>query len=584
MTHFTRHDATVAVGFVASVLSVVFCPSVSHACLAEYRSPDWLVGHSPLVFIGTVEKIEDGLVQSAKEGGLAQRESEEEGLGKPTIATVRIAEILKGDYSETYVRVGGGPCQSCGGDWYYTFKTGRQYIFILPEYPKISAQNRHPHNPQTKKRQLSRGDSRIGEVALQWGGSLLPLSETNLIESEIARLAVYRTEYLAEVQRERPKIYTAGVQLAERMRKEKVQWIAAEKSYSDERENKYLKLREETSSSLVKTLADIPVEAIRVAQALDWFSEKADPWWEQSVWEDAMEKLVESRKAEVTTLNEMWVRNVLIHANVERKYIDEYLQYQVNNKDRSSRSALTFPPDAPGVDVYSHKKRGKKEQTLFNSALTTDFILRYHTHYRGMMLPAYAGTFSAAVLAGLDPKRGRLPIASMYHGDNERLRWLAQQAIGYMPGTDFVDLPLDDMMENGKSWAWRDLDYWKTPKETAGRLIAMIDLVSEQYTTLGKAAFWGTLRDGQCFHPVCINKAIAALERVEKATPNDKHVKDTKNSGTDAVQLTDALRSYLNAAKAYRSPPKPTKTAAADYRQWFNDHPEKKEDRSEEEE
>ncbi len=570
-----RRFSTVAVEGLTFFLATFFFTSIGLACLAEYRSPDWLVGHSPFVFIGTVERIDNRPADNAKNGRSAREEPAEGAFRKPTIATVQITKVLKGDYSETHVRVAGGPCRSCGDDWYYSFRQGEQYIFILPQYPTSPSSNRQPQSEQGNKEEMSKSDSPIGDAALEWGGSLLPLSATNQIESEIARLVAYRAEYLAEVQKERPKTFVAGIQLAERMRKEKLPWIEAEKKFDDKYGDQASKVREEFSGALLNTLKDIPLEAIYVAQAQDWFSEKSDPWWAQAIWNKAMTTLVESRRAEVAALYEAWERSVLVRAHVEKKYIDEYFHSLKEIGVLFPRSPLTFPPTVAGVDVYYRKERNESEQALFDSALTTDFILRYHSPYRGMMLPAYAGEFSAEVLTGLNPSRVRLPVVSMYNSDNERLRWLSQQAIGYMPGTNFVDLPLDDLMENGKPRMWRILDHYRRPKETAGRLNAMIDLASERYNTMGKAMFWDTLRTGECFNSVCINRAITALAQAENANTTEKNSKDAEYSDSDRVRLAKALRSYLDAAKAYRSPQKSAENAAADYKQWFNDHPEK---------
>jgi hypothetical protein len=101
----------------------------------------------------------------------------------------------------------------------------------------------------------------------------------------------------------------------------------------------------------------------------------------------------------------------------------------------------------------------------------------------------------------------------------------------------------------------------------------MIDLAATQYDACGKAAFWEVLREGRCFHPACLSKAIAAIEQTESEIKKDASKKDP-----DAAQIAEALRSYLEAAKESRNPPKPidtSATSAADYRQWFQNHPEK---------
>ena len=186
----------------------------------------------------------------------------------------------------------------------------------------------------------------------------------------------------------------------------------------------------------------------------------------------------------------------------------------------------------------------------------------------------------AEVLADLDMRQVKPLVASLYQSDSERLRWLGQQAIGYVPGTECVDIVLDDLVEGGHDWAWRVLDHWRRPKETAARLAALVDLGSKRYTIWGQQAMWRALKRGECFEEPCIEKALAALGRLEALQAKTaKHKAETNEAGPareEGLELAPALREYLTAAKPSREGATPTVMSAAAYRQWFQAHPAKK--------
>jgi hypothetical protein len=553
--HYRTHPTIAWLGvFFAGAVGVHLAACDAHACLAEYRSPDWLVADSPLVIIGEVEKVEKGYTAdvAGRKGDAGTRTGDgPRGDGpKATVSTVRIMRILKGSYPKAHVRIGSGPIRSCSGnEEHFSFPVGTQHIFFLPIYP------------------------RNGEAALVWGTSVRSLRETEMVESRVARAIAYRAAYLSELQRENPKVHAAAVQLAEEMRKAGKTWPEANR---DKETYEPSKQYQAAVDKLKDTLAKVDVEAIRAALALDWLSEEPDTWWRKEVWVGAIRKVTESRNREIAAFQRDWIRKTLTRAHVEKEYVDEYSKAAEKEDPRAS---LSFPPKTPWMYNYFQKEGAKA-----GASLSTDFILRYHSYERGMMVPAYAGGFSAEVLAGLDPKRVGPLIASLYQSDDERLRWLAHQAIGYMPGTEFVDLVLDDMVEEGHPGAWQILDHWKRPKETAPRLAAMVDLASNKYAPRGVQAMWRTLREGECFEPVCIEKAVAALEQAEKAIPKKKPAKESNNAPDDEEdtataedsereQLVAVLHAYLAAAKTHREGVKPKELSADEYRQWFKAHP-----------
>lgn len=91
--------ATIACGLVAA--------APARACLAEFRSFDWLVGESALIFVGTIEKVEK--VEPGEEDRRFDEPEEDSG---PTLATVRISRVLHGNFSAETLRLRSGPVAS----------------------------------------------------------------------------------------------------------------------------------------------------------------------------------------------------------------------------------------------------------------------------------------------------------------------------------------------------------------------------------------------------------------------------------------------------------------------------------------
>ena len=132
--------------------------------------------------------------------------------------------------------------------------------------------------------------------------------------------------------------------------------------------------------------------------------------------------------------------------------------------------------------------------------LTTDFILRYHSYDRGATLPAYAFDFPASVLKDLNPRqvnRWSPPCIEATTSGNGG--GLAQQAISYVPGTECVDIVLDDLVEGGHEWAWRMLEDPDKPAEIAQRLAALIDQGSKKYTIWGQEECASHPEEGRLF-------------------------------------------------------------------------------------
>jgi hypothetical protein len=526
--------------FAATAIVVTAAPT-AYACLGEYRSPDWLVGQSPLVIIGEVEKVEPGYVgMSAKKddvgmANLSRRSKPGRDDSQPTVSTVRVLRLFKGHYTKSHVRIGSGPIHSCAPDEVHAqFSVGEQRIFILPSYPQAD------------------------EVALCWGRSVLPLSEMELVESRVARAVAYRDTFLRDLRQKNPRTYVAAEQLAELLRKDVKNWPAA---LRDKKTYDPTKAYRSAVTALKEKLSRYSAETIQAALAYDWLADDAECWWRHEMWYDAARAIEESRAADFKSIERVWIRTTLARAGVDARGIDAYLKAA----EGQIRGEVCFPPEAPWMANYFHRTNGEIDQVL-----TTDFILRYHSYHRGMMVPAYAFGFSPEVLAGLDFKRVKPLMTSLYSSDDERLEWLAKRAIGYIPGTEMVDLVLDDVMQGGHASAWRYLVEEQGTKEAATRLVALMNLAKKTETVWGWAAFWSQFREGRCFEPVCIERAVTELESLQSPEPK---AGDSDGSDEDRANLIGALREYLDAAKRDREAAKPENTSAQSYRQWFDKHP-----------
>jgi hypothetical protein len=555
-----RRQMCVALGwlgtFLVSVGLVGASNRITYGCMAEYRSPDWQVANSPLIVIGEIEKIEDGKVSNVQ----IASDVPQPPPTKPTVATVRIVRVLKGQFSGPHLRIGSGPIRNCAiWEVHYAFQEGRQMIFILPAYP-----------------------NKKGEIALLWGSSMRPPTDMQMVETRIARSTAYRDAYLSKLKKERPKIYAAAVAFAKEMRecskkwpemtfvekgKESILITAAEMSArGEDNSNDHFKLSAEYTlacQTIAQRIAATDIEVIRAANAIEWLGQEEQPWWDRYIWKFVMNELAIPRESSITSYERTRIRGVLTGLGVEKHHIDAYMAAA---KGRDTFSAwFSFPPQLPYADF------DKETQS-------THFILQCSAYDRGALFADYA--IHQDNLANLDPARVGYLIKALYHDDDENLRSVAESAISHIRGTAFVDVVLDDIIYNGQVSAWKCLIHRKDPKETTTRLAAMIDLASARFKPSGVTQLWHNLRGAECFEPICIEKAVAALEATEEViaqkTPAGKAEAD-RSDASDARQernnLVAALRQYLEAAKSHREEAKPPKTTPAEYRLWFKSHP-----------
>ncbi len=528
--------------------------------MAEYRSPDWQVANSPLIIVGQIEKIEDGKVANAPKA----YDVPQPPPIKPTIATVRITRILKGHYSDTHLRIGSGPIRNCAiYEVHYAFSVGKQMIFILPQSP----QN--------------------GEVALSWGSSMRPATDTGMVESRIARSIVYRDAYLNKVQKEQPAVYAAAVKFADGMRKSSETWpdptfvekgkkgvpvtmdemvakrdqdATLEWEFSDQFQNAY--------DAVLKTLLTTDIDVIRTAHAIEWLNHETTPWWDRQIWTLAIASAARAREQAVASHERTRISNTLKELGVEQNHIDAY-RAAINGPD-TFLDWSSFPPQLPFADFKAKDTR------------TTHFILQYFAYDRGAMVADYAVEYRK--LADLDPTRVSHLIQALYNDDDEQLRYAAIAAIMQIPGNDFVELVLDDILYKGRYDSWHYLTHPDDPKETARRLGAMIGQASKTLKPEALVCLWTSLRKAECFEPICIEKAMAALDQIEKSAAKSDTAKQNGSRKADdggvasendkREDIALALQDYLAAAKLHRELSKGQRLPIVELRQWFNDHPE----------
>jgi hypothetical protein len=385
--------------FLATTAILHLAAAPAHACLGGYRGADWQVGNSPLILIGTIEKVEAGKVANVERYRAPFDSSGESHATPPTIATVRIMRILKGKYADAHIRIGSGPIHSaCDVDWFYTFKVGEQKIFILPYYP------------------VER------EVAVEWAGSIRELADTSMIESRIHRAVTFRDAYLADLQREQPKVYAAGMRLAEEIRNAAKTWPDDDR---DAKTGERSAACKKALAALQEKLSKEDVEAIRAALAVDWLADDSGQWWRKWLWREALSKTEALQLQKVKAAENQWIRKTLAAAGVEKEHIDKYL---ASLSKSQWRGVLCFPHETPTDWGFFHHDRAVDAEIL-----TTDLILRCQSYDRCAMLHAYAGALDASVLANIDPKRAKPWVDSLYRNDDGRLRWIAEQIIKQIP-------------------------------------------------------------------------------------------------------------------------------------------------------
>ncbi|HVE39502.1 MAG TPA: hypothetical protein VNM14_06410 [Planctomycetota bacterium] len=465
----------------ATAFFVLACAFGSHAkaapralCLAEYRSPEYLVGSSPLIVIGAVEEVNDDLEEDKREP-VDRTES-----AKPTLARVKILQTLKGRYDRPELRVGSGPLQTCAPfPVHYHFQVGEKLIFILPD------------------------DPRDGTARLRYSRSLLECEKASMIHARLSWARAYRESFLEELRQILPKVHQEALDLAKELRGAAPAWPKGESWLKETAE--VTKAKE----ALLERLAKADVEAIRAALAVDWLDGSAGLWWRSPFWEGTLSEMVSIRGKEVERVERNRLDRELAAAGVKddlaRKYRDAVALHP-------GRMDLRFPPYP-----LHPEKNGDRDN------LTTEFILRCHTYDRGELFPAYGMGFD--VLGGLDPARVSHLIPQLFGSDDDKVHLVAYRAIERIPGTSFVDLVLRRVLQD--SWAWLALKHPSDVNETGRRLVALLDLGEKTLGAYGKAALWTNLRKAECFEPICIDRAVVALAAVKAA--------DTKEPLTESL-------------------------------------------------
>ena len=499
------------------------------ACLAEYRSPDWEAAHAPVIFIGTVEKVEDAKpeeldAQGFLHGLLGGGKDEP----KPTVATVKITRMIKGNLDVKTIKVYSGPLASCAPyDVHYTFTAGKSYVFC-------------PDHLDAK-----------GNAQMAGYGRMHSLSDVELIESCWNRAQVFQKAFIDAARKEHPEEFKKAQALLTAVAKQSKTWpdypnllrkegekpdAEAEKAALE----KYDKELDDAVDKLTKTIGDASLETLRICMSLDWLTNTARPG--HSIWTRFTQNLENGKPNDFAEYEQARITKDLQALGFDAKQIKTYLaHFEV----RDFRSPFGFPAEPPSP-------WGNKEWE--GDSLTTDFIYRYTSYDRGAMFPAYG--MSWEVLAKLDPQKVKNVIEEMYASRDEQLRLVAYRAIERIPGTEFVDLIISRMYDD--PFAWQALVAEKDQAETDKRLGALIQKVMQEPEWYWTISLWGVLKRGQCFETVCLDKAVDLLEQEEKG----KLIRDKQ----EIESLKGSLRSYLNAALNHFSQQKMAPKDAAEYR------------------
>lgn len=511
-----RRSAAAFFVFLSLVVSVLLTDgSPARACLACYRSPDWLVADSQLIIIGRVESVVANKVpikigQPPKffPGG------DNEDRPGPTRAKVRVLRTLKGQTTREFISVESGPILSCA-PWpvHSEFTVGQQLIFILSRV-----------NDQ-------------GEACIHYAGSVLRVMKLEMIEQRIVREANTRYEYIEHIREQRSEVYAKGIRLAADMKRLWHVWpdepVIGSKTYEFD-VNRYKQAYQE----LAERLVSLDVEMVRLAQVVALDDKAGIRWFDHPLWIYTQQRFVEAKRNEVIETERRRLRALLHKVGVADDKADQYMK---NLGDRYLDLELSFPPQAP-----------RAYRKMIVDDFTTDFILRYYHYDRGSIFSDTGMSFDK--LSQLDAQRVGTIIASLYGSDDEQLRLVAIRAIERLPIPSFAELVLFDMIDDNES-AWSYLTWPGKEEQNRQRLEQLISLSQSELTIHGQCSFWHAMLKGECFKPVCLSSAIRLLKKYEPQV-------DEPEPGTDL--LATMLRDYLDAA-VERKKPDERKATVEDY-------------------
>ena len=511
--------------FVAMILSSA---NAAVACLACYRSPDWLTSNSPLVFVGEVLDVKE---LPAPEGNQSKRPGRSP--SKASIATVRVLRVLKGTWKAETMDVHSGPLGSCNPfeEAHYTFTKGDKSIFILPCKPSG------------------------GTARLQHAGSLLGLEDMELVESCLNRAIVHQAEYLRDIRRDQPETYQAAAALLQAIRADSDKWLAdltltteraIELATARREEDAWQQKVQAAGQALAKELSKHKVETVRTALALAWLDD-SNIWWSHPVWGQANGKYSSSRHTELIQSRKSYYAGVLARAGVEKKYIQEYLK---DAEDSAIRSSVDFPVLGPSFARKEHSSDWE----------TTEFILASSLFHRGMMFVHYGMRFDH--LRKLNAKRLADVVPALCNSLDQRLSLVGYRAIERLPGDIFVKFIFGNMLDKSPS-QWRYLIDDKDARITADRLKALAR-VGKEYGPFAESMFWSALTTSGCDEPALIEEAIASLREREAA----------KEKVQEKDFAAGSIRRFLDRNMQDRTDQdKDARMTAAQYETWFKKHP-----------
>jgi hypothetical protein len=491
------------------------------ACLAPYRSLQWLVTESPLVIVGKVTAVEFA-PEEKRTGGDGNAGGNVLGSrARASVATIQVLQVLKGDNGATPVKLRSGPIESCAWDpVHYAFIEGEVRVFVVSGFDAKGAY-------------------------LRFGGSVRDVSALELVKAALDRAVVQRRRFVDRLAAEAPKALADGEKLAAELARECTSWPKG-RSPDDRPEDvaRADKARGDAIVAVAKKVETVEAPVIQSAIAVDADPLRHRTWSAHSVWREVAREHLTKHRAAVAAACRVYWRKELARINIAPDHVKAYLD---GAKDEDIAS-LDGPPSLPHL------------KTPDGEAFTTDFIARYHCGDPGWMFVTYGMKFDS--LAKLNPIRAAQTIAAMYGSADESVRRVAERAIDRADGTHFVNLVLERQMD-GDVRAWAILDRARNYDE---QLKAMVDRAYERYERQGIAEFWESLTAGRCFARVCIAQAIERLARIEQG---DGKPLATPEQTQEANRVRQALVGYLEAAKSERLGP-PVARPAKEYRRWFD--------------
>lgn len=501
----------------------------------------------------------------------AEEESSLDSRSKPQVATVRVMRVLKGVWGGQDLRIGSGPIDSCSmSPVHFRFTVGEKAIFLLSE-------------PITDNR-----------TVLRYGGSFCELIQTEAIMACLDRCMAWRQAWLDEMQRDRPQDLAAVDDLetalhrfahdrrlvrdriiAERKRIEAtIPMIAAPTAadpagmemdqgrMSPDQEASYRKWRESidaADAAGIKALVpilNVPPRILYTLACRNWPSPSPAQRDDLDMWGSLANDALVSREAEMLRFHKELLRPRLTRAGVSDADLQAYMASAVASEYGR------FPWFPLGSLNLRTPPEGSKTDPGIE---TTDAIAMAEDWNRGTLFMAYG--MCRKELARLDPERLALIVPRLCGSLDEDARNIGFKMAEYLPGTRFVSLLAECMIDDHPS-AWKWIGNDDDPVLNKERFSVLVAWVQKQ-NPWRRQAFWNALIATDGFRPELIDAAIAEVKAWEDARNND--IIPDKEQWGRAVAMA---RRYLSIARTAQNPPDPAKEPTAEtMKSWFHSKP-----------